>query len=164
MHIERFDDFSSYVPNLRINTGLNTTIFMRGIGSGLNKGFEQSVGLYVDGVYHSRDRLYRSVFLDIERVEVLKGPQGTLFGKNTIAGAINVEPKSPEPERSSQLQLGLGDYETQEFTGIFNTPLNEQLFSRIALQSRERGAYMDNSPEGDEGPDTIASKSYGCNI
>jgi len=90
------DELSTHVPNLSITEGSqNTTITMRGLGSGINQGFDQSVGMFVDGIYAGRDRQFRAPFLDVAAVEVLRGPQGTLFGKNTIAGAINLTTAKP---------------------------------------------------------------------
>ena len=95
--IANMSAMSDNVPNLFISdAAVNTNIFMRGMGSGNNQAFEQSVGMYIDGVYMGRGRQYRSPFVDVERVEVLRGPQGTLFGKNTVAGAINVTTASPD--------------------------------------------------------------------
>jgi len=85
------EEISFSIPNLTINeAGLSTNLFIRGVGSGGNLGFEQAVGTYIDGVYFGRGRSARSALFDIERIEVLKGPQDTLFGKNAIAGALNI--------------------------------------------------------------------------
>jgi iron complex outermembrane receptor protein len=86
--IVRLDDLKSYVPNLQVTeTGIANNFYIRGIGSGLNQGFEQSVSIYADGIYRGRGHQSRMPFLDLERVEVLRGPQPILFGKNAVAGA-----------------------------------------------------------------------------
>ena len=88
--ITNLNDLSDYVPNLSMNqTGLGTNVTIRGISSGINPAFEQSVGMYVDDVFYGRPQLARVPYLDVDRVEVLRGPQPILFGKNAIAGAIS---------------------------------------------------------------------------
>ncbi|WP_417595175.1 TonB-dependent receptor [Parasphingorhabdus sp.] len=92
-----FDDLQASVPNLQIDrTNGNFAITMRGLGAGTgNLSFDQSVGLFLDGVYLSRARSFQNPLLDVERVEVVRGPQGALFGKNTNAGAISVITRKP---------------------------------------------------------------------
>ena len=90
---------SEMIPNFSINeTGISTTVTIRGISSGINPGFEQSVGIYNDGVFYGRDQLARIPMIDMERVEVLRGPQGILFGKNSIAGAVSQITAKPTDE------------------------------------------------------------------
>ena len=90
-NIQTMGDLSSYVPNLGISeNAVNSIISMRGIGVGANQSFEQSVGVYVDGIHYGKSRQVRTGLFDLAQVEVLRGPQGILFGKNTLAGAINV--------------------------------------------------------------------------
>ena len=84
-NMNSLSDVSSSVPNLTITkSGITNQIGVRGISSGGNKGFEQSVAMYVDEVYYGRDQLIQLPLVDLERVEVLRGPQPTLFGKNAI--------------------------------------------------------------------------------
>ena len=84
---------------------------MRGIGTnGENPGFESAVGVFIDGVYRSRNTVALNELGEIERIEVLRGPQGTLFGRNTLMGLINVITKSPEFEQSGYGKIGFGTY------------------------------------------------------
>ncbi|MFT5768551.1 MAG: iron complex outermembrane receptor protein, partial [Lysobacterales bacterium] len=115
--LNKLDELQSYIPNLNVTeTGIGTLLFIRGIGSGINQGFEQSVGAYVDGIYRGRAQQARMPFLDIERIEVLRGPQSTLFGKNSIAGALNIGTARP----TNTLEA--------EFTVLFEPDADEKLF------------------------------------
>lgn len=152
-----FDDLaelSRTVPNLSVsNAALNNLVFVRGIGSGSNVGFEQAVGLFVDEVYLSRVRYMRQPFLDIARVEVLKGPQGTLFGRNTIAGAISVTSAAPTRNFFAESLL---DYDATldafSATGVISGPLWGETRGRIAARYSTGGGYVENSSNGADGP------------
>ncbi|HXV40683.1 MAG TPA: TonB-dependent receptor plug domain-containing protein, partial [Steroidobacteraceae bacterium] len=97
--IMKIEDLKNYVPTLFMTeTAIGNNISIRGIFSGVNPGFEQSVGTYVDGVYRGRPQQTRAPFLDLERVEVLRGPQSILFGKNSVAGALNITTARPTEE------------------------------------------------------------------
>ena len=105
--VESLLDLADYMPGLYIKENtVSTNLFVRGVGSGNNQGFEQSVGTYVDGIYFGRPWSAANAFVDLERVEVLKGPQGTLFGKNTIAGAMNLTTRKPGEEFGGYALLG----------------------------------------------------------
>jgi len=94
--ITSLEDLQTHVPGLMINKGAaQFNIYIRGVGSGTNKGFSQSVTQFIDGMPIARGEQYLSALLDVERVEVLKGTQGVLFGKNTIGGVVNMVSKSP---------------------------------------------------------------------
>jgi outer membrane receptor protein involved in Fe transport len=98
--ITGLQELTLYTPNVKINSGQATpNLFVRGIGSGTNAGFEQSVGMFIDGVYSGRGALANvPMTMDLQRVEILKGPQGILFGKSTIGGAINITTARPSDE------------------------------------------------------------------
>lgn len=98
-NLVELETFSMQTPNLHISeSAIGDKLFIRGIGSGINPGFEQSVGTFSDGVYYGRSLQTRAQLFDIERVEVLRGPQSTFFGNNAIAGALNITTRRPTQE------------------------------------------------------------------
>ncbi len=144
--VTELDELAAYLPSVHIGeSGGNNQIFIRGVGSGNNAGFEQSVGTFIDGVYFGRARNSRSAFLDIERVEVLKGPQSTLFGKNTVAGAINITTAQPSDNLEGYIDAG---YETElggkTLTGMVTGPLSNSVRGRLVVKTHERDGWMDN--------------------
>ena len=152
--IMNFAALADFVPSLHIaEAPVTTQIYMRGIGSGNNRGFEQSVGMYLDGVYMGRARQYRSAVMDVERVEVLRGPQGTLFGKNTVAGAINITSASPVLGEGASGEINVSVEENGgRIVDGFIQGGGETFGARLALRGRETDGYVYNAYlEEDEG-------------
>ncbi len=152
--IMNFAALADFVPSLHIaEAPVTTQIYMRGIGSGNNRGFEQSVGMYLDGVYMGRARQYRSAVMDVERVEVLRGPQGTLFGKNTVAGAINITSASPVLGEGASGEINVSVEENGgSIVDGFIQGGGETFGARLALRGRETDGYVYNAYlEEDEG-------------
>jgi len=156
--VRTLEEVSHSVPNFTVNeTPIDTNVFIRGIGSPENQGFEQSVGLFSDGVYWGRARQARAPFFDVERIEVLKGPQGILFGKNTSAGAVNMTTARPTDETSGYLSA-LYEPEASEtvVSGVVSGPLTDELRGRLALRSAKMDGWVTNTataaadPERDE--------------
>ncbi len=150
--ISKIEDLQSYVPNFTMSeTGIGTNIYMRGLGSGINQGFEQSVGLYKDGAYYGRAQLSRAPFLDLERVEVLRGPQNILYGKNSIAGAISMMSARPTPEFEGKVSATVEpEYGEKIVDLVLSGPLTDNLSGRIAHRSRDHDGYIKNLNAGDE--------------
>ncbi|BFM15429.1 TonB-dependent receptor [Maricurvus nonylphenolicus] len=155
MNMTGLDDLSGYVPNLTINEGgTSTNIYIRGFGSGANVGFEQSVGMYIDGIYAGRDRQFRSPFLDLERVEVLRGPQGILFGKNTIAGAINITTAKPSEEFEANVRVEVEPrYDQYSVSGVVSGPLADNLAGRLAVTQSQSDGFFENTAINSDGPE-----------
>ncbi len=153
-NMTNLDELSMQVPNLSIAEGSQTTsIVMRGLGSGINQGFEQSVGLFIDGIYAGRDRQFRSPFLDIASVEVLRGPQGTLFGKNTIAGALNLTTVKPTEEFEASIRTTYEpEYNDRAIEGIVSGALSNTVNARLAVKQAESDGYVYNSLVGRDEP------------
>jgi len=145
--IQKAEDIQFLVPNFSLTeTGIGTNAFVRGIGSGINQAFEQSVGTYVDGVYFGRAQQWRAPFLDLERVEVLRGPQSILFGKNSVAGAVNITTAKPTEEFEARL-MGSWEFENSEsiIEGMVSGPVSDRLRYRLAARSRNLDGYMENA-------------------
>ena len=146
--LTNLEQISSRIPTLQLGrSALASSIYIRGIGSGINLGFEQSVGMYMDGLYQIRSRQFTQSMVDLERVEVLRGPQSLLFGKNTIAGAINVESASPVlgEEFNGHLTVDLEpEYSTARGTAVLSGAITDNLAARLALRYQETDGYVDN--------------------
>ncbi|RXR31024.1 TonB-dependent receptor [Sphingobium fluviale] len=125
----------------------NTAVNIRGLGVpfGLtNDGIEQGVGIYVDDVYNSRVASATFDFLDVAQVEVLRGPQGTLYGKNTTAGAINITTRQPTFDFEGRAEISLGNYGFKQAKAAVSGPLTETLAARVALSTTSRRGTIYN--------------------
>ena len=148
-------DISRITPNMDFqSSGVNrgtAQVFLRGIGQ-VNWAPTQDpkVGVYLDGVYLGRPQ--GSVFdiMDIERVEVLRGPQGSLFGRNTTAGLVHVITKKPSDEFELEVAGGAGNDGQYNGGFIINLPVNDQLAARFSFQHRESDGYIDNRETGQD--------------
>ena len=151
-------DLQFYTPGLVVenNAGPQTTeIRIRGVGtSGTNLALESSVGLYIDGVYRTRQDAATRDLIDIERVEILKGPQGTLFGRNTASGALQYITRAPEPEFGGWAEAEYGNLNYMNVKGALNVPVVEDvLLTRIAGNWQQRDGFVDNILTGEEAHD-----------
>jgi len=154
--ITGLEELSLYTPNVNINQGkASPNLYIRGIGSGTNSGFEQSVGMYIDGVYAGRGPLSNvPITMDLERVEILKGPQGILFGKNTIGGAINITSAKPTDEFESYVEaLYEPDHGEEVTAGVVSGPLTETLSGRLAVRKERFDGWWDDVLRDKQAPD-----------
>lgn len=152
--VNSLNDLGNRLSGVKINkAGASDSLNIRGVGSGFNAGFEQSVATFIDGVYVSRSQATRAGFLDVDRVEVLKGPQSTYFGANAIAGALSVVTRKPsqnfEGYASALYSPSDGEYDIQ---GAVGGPLTEKLSGRAALRFSGMNGYIDNVRLNHDGP------------
>jgi outer membrane receptor protein involved in Fe transport len=134
----------------RSQTATTSNFAIRGVGSTSNNfGVESSVGLYVDGVYRSRQSSIINELVDVEAVEVLRGPQGTLFGKNTASGAINIRTVAPSTDSADAfIDVTAGDYNLQRISGAVNIPLTDRLAFRGTVFSSKRDGFVQDDNFG----------------
>ena len=154
--ITNLQELTLYIPNVNINQGqAQPNLYIRGVGSGTNAGFEQSVGMYIDGIYSGRGALAAvPLTMDLERVEVLKGPQGILFGKNTIGGAINITTARPSFENEGMVEaLYSDDHGEQQYNVMLNGGITDRLAGRLAVRYDAMDGWWDNKALNTEGPD-----------
>ncbi|MFD2602161.1 TonB-dependent receptor [Flavobacterium suzhouense] len=141
------------VPSVQLYSSnpRNTTLNVRGIGStfGLtNDGIDPGVGFYIDGVYHARPAATTLDFVDIERIEVLRGPQGTLFGKNTTAGAFNITSKRPTFNPTAVAEVSYGNYGYIQAKTSLNGGLLENIAGRLSFSGTQRNGVIENVTTG----------------
>lgn len=149
-NIESLQDVALLAPSLQVNfasSQFGSRISIRGIGTyQTDPALEPSVGLFVDGVFLARSGLGLSDLSDVERVEVLQGPQGTLYGKNANAGAISVTTKRPSLDGVEGFaEVSVGNFSLVEITGGISTPLSDTLAIRVSGNYKRRNGIFDNS-------------------
>jgi len=151
-------DLRAVVPALEVRAvdppSQGTSFAIRGLGTSVfNMGFEPAVATFIDGVYRSRSGLVSgNDLVDLERIEVLKGPQGTLFGKNSTAGVVAMHTRKPVlDETTGLLELGYEEYDVVRANGVINFPLvKDTLAARITGSLASGGGWMDNVVNGEE--------------
>lgn len=155
-------DLQKTVPNLNLATNTGTAnaarIFLRGIGEDESRGaVEPAIGTYVDGVYFGR--LVGSLFdlVDLEQVEVLRGPQGTLYGRNSNGGAIKITTIKPQDEMALSGKVTIGNYGRRDYKGMVNVALGDQTALRVSGLSKSRDGFFTIRPSG-AGASEVQSK------
>lgn len=132
--------------------GRANELFIRGVGSGNNQSFDQSVGMFIDDIYHGRSRTSGSTFLDLERVEILKGPQSTFFGNNAIAGAFNIITRKPGEKFEANARALYGQDGQYALEGAAGGPVSDTLGLRIAATFNGLDGWLKNSVTGAKSP------------
>ena len=147
-------DLQSVVPSLRVpqfQSSTQTNFVIRGFGNGANNaGIEPSVGVFIDGVYRSRSAAQIADFPNLERVEVLRGPQSTLFGKNASAGVISVVTRKPEFDWDGNVEFGVTNFDGTVAKAYLTGPITDRLAFSIGGSSNQREGYTDNNALGSE--------------
>jgi iron complex outermembrane receptor protein len=149
--ISDIESLAASVPGLHFSqSGSNTRITVRGIGSEQTTVTgDPGVALHVDGVYQSRASAGSTLFYDLARVEVLRGPQGTLYGRNATGGSINLISQRPEDDLNGDIEFQIGDYSQRRMRGVINAPLIEdKLLLRVSGQRETRDGYFENLAPG----------------
>ncbi|MCL6618328.1 MAG: TonB-dependent receptor [Thermomonas hydrothermalis] len=145
-NVRDIKDLQTLVPGLTVTSTQNeaiTTARLRGIGTvGDNIGLESSVGIVIDDVYRPRNSVGFGDLGELDRIEVLKGPQGTLFGKNTSAGVISIITRKPDFEWAGGGELGIGNYNARGANAWLNAPMSDRTALRLYAAHRERDGWM----------------------
>ena len=154
-NINSFVDLSAIVPGVTVakNEGYKTVISIRGVGNETNQNAiaAPSVAFHMDGIFIASPFSLQTDFIDVERIEVLRGPQGTLFGQNSTGGAINVISKKPSTEGySNSSDITLGSYAQTKFRSSSNIPLSDKLATRFSFSTNKRDGFSKNTVTGQE--------------
>ena len=149
-----FNAIAESVPNFDLpvsNVSRNVSVRIRGIGSsGTNPGIESSVGVFLDGLYQPSGAQIFGELSDIQNVEILRGPQGTLYGRNTPVGAINATTRAPQQESEAQIRAGFGNFSERWLNAYVGGGLSENVAGRLTVWTRDRSGYEHNLFTGDD--------------
>lgn len=150
--INKMEEFTMNMPAVTVaQNPIGNFLFIRGVGTqGTNQGIEQSVATFHDGVFMGRHQLSRAPFMDLDRIEVLRGPQSILFGKNTVGGALSLHTARPTEEFEGMVQGMYGSYGETEFNAMASGPLTDSLRGRIAYRKYDYDGYLDNVITGED--------------
>ena len=133
-NLTNLESVSEISPSVHIGTGnLSDQLYIRGIGAGGNPSFDQAVGTFIDDIYHGRSRTSSATFLDLDQIEILKGPQSTFFGNNAIAGAFNITTKAPTFTAGGTARFLYGSYGERVAEVATGGPLTDKLAVRAVL-------------------------------
>ncbi len=157
-NVQNAAELAAFTPNMEFdnaaplsNSNAASAIFIRGIGqTDFTLNIDPGVGLYVDGVYVARSLGGNLDVLDIERVEVLRGPQGTLFGRNTIGGGIVITSQQPSKDFAASVGLTTGSDDRLDIKASINVPFSRNIFARIALATLNRDGYVERLQTGEQ--------------
>lgn len=152
--VDSVEESVLYNPAIHFTqTGLSTQARIHGIGSGNSQGFEQSVGLFIDGISYPKAQLFRVPLNDLESVEIHYGPQNALFGKSSIAGALSVQTQRPSTEPFNEIAISAGNNGFMGANGVFNGPITRSAAGRFSFLLTESRGHIDNVFLGEEQPD-----------
>ena len=146
--LHTLQDLSLFTPNLTLSHSsqvANNRIIMRGLGSVGDNAIEPSVAVFIDGVYYPRTASVVGSLTDLEMVEVLRGPQGTLFGRNASMGALNIRTAQPTDEMEGNLRVGYGSYDAMRVSGALSGGIMENTSGRVSFSYSDRNGYGDNT-------------------
>ena len=165
-NIESMVDLSAIVPGVTVskNEGYKTVISIRGIGNETNQNAiaAPSVAFHMDGIFVASPFALQTDFIDVDRIEVIRGPQGTLFGQNSTGGAINVISKKPSMNESfGKSDITFGNYGLSKFRSSNNIPLGQNIASRISFAITERDGFSDNIVTGQDLDDSSSMSIRG---
>jgi len=151
--IEKVEEVESSTPNLHFQTiGVSRPqVHLRGVGTGaFDAGSDPSVAVFVDEIYLSRFGAMQFDLFDLERIEILKGPQGALFGRNTAGGAINLVTRRPSEAFTGRVEASAGNLSAGSLRGLVNGALSDTVFARVSAAAKRRDGYSENLTTGDD--------------
>ena len=163
--ITDLQELGNFTPNLTLSHSsqiANNRIIMRGVGSVGNNAIDPAVAVFIDGVYYPRPAAVVGSLSDVQMVEILRGPQGTLFGRNASMGALNIRTRQPTDEFEGQLRAGVGDYGAYRASGDVSGGLTDTTAGRLSFHYNKRDGYGDNTfTSGNSRSDVGGWEEYG---